>query len=113
LGVDMAVSPRAITVSTILQHVRRGRIRSVHSLGDGFAEIIDAEVLTTSPLAGHSIQEAKLPADVIVGAIVRDGAVLIPGSETIFETGDRVVLLASAKAVHKIEKLFAVQLEFF
>jgi hypothetical protein len=24
-----------------------------------------------------------------------------------------VVLLASAKAVHKIEKLFAVQLEFF
>ncbi|MBT5811005.1 MAG: Trk system potassium transport protein TrkA, partial [Rhodospirillaceae bacterium] len=113
LGVDMAVSPRAITVSTILQHVRRGRIRSVHSLGDGFAEIIDAEVLETSPLAGQSIHEAKLPTGVIVGALVRDSEVLIPRSETIIESGDRVVLLASAKAVKKIEKLFAVQLEFF
>ncbi|MGB8274094.1 MAG: Trk system potassium transporter TrkA, partial [Alphaproteobacteria bacterium] len=33
LGIDVVISPRAITVSTILQHVRRGRIRSVHSLG--------------------------------------------------------------------------------
>ena len=37
LGIDVAVSPRTITVSTILQHVRRGRIRAVHSLADGFA----------------------------------------------------------------------------
>ena len=29
LGVDVAVSPHAITVSTILQHVRRGRIRAI------------------------------------------------------------------------------------
>lgn len=113
LGVDMAVSPRAITVSTILQHVRRGRIRSVHSLGDGFAEIIDAEVLETSPLAGSSISEAGLPNGVIVGAVVRDEKVIIPRAETVIETGDRVVLLASAKSVRKIEKLFAVQLEFF
>lgn len=114
LGVDMAVSPRAITVSTILQHIRRGRIRSVHSLGEGFAEIFDAEVLETSPLAGKSIAEAKLPQGAIVGAISRgDEDIIIPGSDTVIEKGDRVVLLASAKVVRKIEKLFAVQLEFF
>ncbi|MGY8960786.1 MAG: TrkA C-terminal domain-containing protein, partial [Alphaproteobacteria bacterium] len=53
------------------------------------------------------------PNGVIVGAVVRNGSVLIPRAETIMETGDRVVLLASSKAVRKIEKLFAVQLEFF
>ncbi|HER26103.1 MAG TPA: Trk system potassium transporter TrkA, partial [Rhodospirillales bacterium] len=30
LGIDVVVSPRHITVSIILQHVRRGRIHSVH-----------------------------------------------------------------------------------
>ena len=52
LGIDAVVSPRAITVSTILQYVRRGKIRSVHSLADGFGEVIEAEALETSSLVG-------------------------------------------------------------
>src|SRR3546814_8734244 len=38
LGIDTVVSPRAITVSKILQHVRRGRIRSVYSLSEDRSE---------------------------------------------------------------------------
>ena len=113
LGIDVAVSPRAITVSTILQHIRRGRIRSVHSLVDGFAEIIEAEALETSPLVGNTLQEVKFPPNVIVGAIVRDGAVITPRVDTVVRTDDIVILLAAAKSVKGAEKLFSVQLEFF
>ncbi len=113
LGIDVAVSPRTITVSTILQHVRRGRIRSVHSLAEGFAEVIEAEAMETSPLVGNSLREAKLPPDVIVGALVRDGEVIIPRADTVIENNDNVILLAAAKSVRKVEKLFSVQLEFF
>ena len=113
LGIDVAVSPRTITVSTILQHVRRGRIRSVHSLADGFAEVIEAEAVETSPLAGNTLREAGLPSDVIVGALVRDGNVIIPRADTLIENNDDVILLASARSVKKVEKLFSVQLEFF
>ena len=49
LGVDIAVSPRESTVSTILQRIRRGRILAVQSIRDGAAEIIEAEALGTSP----------------------------------------------------------------
>jgi len=113
LGIDVAVSPRTITVSTILQHMRRGRIRSVHSLADGFAEIIEAEAVETSSLAGTTLREADLPADVIVGALVRDGGVIIPRADTMIENNDDVILLASARSVKKVERLFSVQLEFF
>jgi len=113
LGIDVAVSPRTITVSTILQHVRRGRIRSVHSLADGFAEVIEAEAVETSPLAGNTLREAGLPSDVLVGALVRDGKVIIPRADTMIENNDDVILLASARSVKKVEKLFSVQLEFF
>jgi len=113
LGIDVAVSPRTITVSTILQHVRRGRIRSVHSLADGFAEVIEAEAVGTTSLAGSTLREAGLPVDVIVGALVRDGDVIIPRADTMIENNDDVILLASARSVKKVEKLFSVQLEFF
>ena len=113
LGIDVAVSPRAITVSTILQHIRRGRIRSVHSLADGYAEVIEAEALETSPLVGNALSEVKFPPNTIVGAIVRDGAVLTPRADTVVRTEDIVILLAASKSVKGAERLFSVQLEFF
>ena len=113
LGIDAVVSPRAITVSTILQHVRRGRVRSVHSLSDGFGEIIEVDALETSSLVGPPLREAKLPDGVILGALVRDGEVIIPRGDTVVRQGDRMVIFAVAEAVKKIEKMFAARLEFF
>jgi trk system potassium uptake protein TrkA len=113
LGIDVLVNPRAITVSTILQHIRRGRIRAVHSLRDGFGEIIEAEALETAPLVGSQIREGKLPSGVIIGAIVREGEVIIPRGDTDVRARDRIVLLATSGSVKKVEKLFAVRLEFF
>ncbi|MBT8472301.1 MAG: Trk system potassium transporter TrkA, partial [Marinicaulis sp.] len=72
VGIDRFVDPRATTISTILQHVRRGRIKGVYSLSDGAAELIDAVALETSPLINKPLREAKLPEGVMIGAVYRD-----------------------------------------
>ena len=113
LGIDAVVNPRAITVSRILQHIRRGRIRGVHSLRDGLAEIIEAETLETSPLSGKTLRAAKLPSGVIVGALVRGEEVIIPRADTVIQTGDRVIVFATRDKVKTVEKMFAVRLDFF
>jgi trk system potassium uptake protein TrkA len=113
LGIDAIVSPRAITVSNILQHVRRGRIRAVHSLRDGFAEVIEAEALETSAVVNIPLREVKLPSGAIVGAIVRGNEVIVPRPSTIIKPKDRVIILAAIGQVKKVEKMFAVRLEFF
>ncbi len=113
LGIDVVVSPRIITTSTILQHVRRGRIHSVHSIKDNFGELIEAEALETSDLVGPPLKEVKLPAGVLIGAIVRDGKVITLHGDTVIEAKDRIVLFAAAEAVRKVEDLFSVQLEYF
>ncbi len=113
LGIDTVVSPRVITVSTILQHVRRGRIRSVHTLSEGFGELIEAEALETSSLVGVPIREAKLPHGVLVAALVRENEVIIPRGDTVVRAGDLVMIFAATEAVKKVEKIFAVKLEFF
>ena len=113
LGVDAVINPRAITVSKILQHIRRGRIRAVHSLRDGLAEIIEAEALETSPLVGKTLKDIGMPEGIIVAAIVRGKEVIIPHGQTEITNKDRVILFAKKEMIKKVEKLFAVRLDFF
>lgn len=113
LGIDAHVNPRGITVSKILQHVRRGRIRAVHSIQDGQAEIIEADALETSPLMGKPLRELDLFDGMRIGAIVRKGKVIIPRGDTQIQARDRAVIFALADRVRKVEQMFRVSLEFF
>ncbi len=113
LGIDVVVVPHNITVSTILQHVRRGRIHSVHTLREGFGELIEAEALETSPMVGPPLKDVKLPAGVLLGAIVRGGKMIVPRSTTVVQAKDRIVLFAAKEAIRKVEQMFSVQLEYF
>ena len=113
LDIDVVVNPRAITVSTILQHVRRGRIRALHTIGDGFGEVIEVEALETSSIVGTPIADIRMPSGALVGAILRDEKVIIPRGETSIKAHDRVVVFSMETVVKKVEKMFAVQLEYF
>ena len=113
LGIDAHVNPRGITVSRILQHVRRGRIKAVHSVHNGAGEIIEAEALETSPLIGQTLKELSLPDGVRIGAILRKGEVIIPNGTTTIVPRDRVIMFATAEHVRQVEQMFRVSLEFF
>lgn len=113
LGIDSVVNPRSVTISKILQHVRRGRIRGVHAVEDGAAEAIEAEALETSPLVGRPLRTVEFPEGVRVGAIYRHKEVIMPDGDTTIQAGDRVILFALADRVKQVEMLFRVSFEFF
>ncbi len=113
LGIDAVVSPRAITVSTIMQHVRRGRIKALHNLRDGFAEVIEAEASDTSTIVNTPLADLKLPQQVIVGCIVREDTVIMPRPDTVIRPGDHVIVLAAQGQAQKVERMFSVQVDLF
>ncbi|MEX0852973.1 MAG: Trk system potassium transporter TrkA [Bauldia sp.] len=113
LGIDATVNPRSVTVSKILQYVRRGRIRGVHSIENGLAEVIEAEALETSPLVGKPLRELDLPDGIRIGAVYREGKVIVPDGETQIAAKDRVIILATAECLRQVEQMFRVSLEFF
>lgn len=113
LGIDVYVDPRESTVSSILQLMRRGRIRGLRSLSSGRAEVIEGDALDTSPLVGKPLREIRLPAGITIGAIIRDGQVIMPRGATVIEEKDRVIVFAISSLVKKVEELFSVRIEFF
>jgi trk system potassium uptake protein TrkA len=112
-GIDHYVNPRNVTISGVLQHVRRGRIRSVQSVMKGAAEVIEADALDTSPLVGTALRDLSLPDGIRIGAIYRDSTVIKPDGATVIRARDRVILFALADAVSDAEQLFRVSLDYF
>ncbi|MEZ5841041.1 MAG: Trk system potassium transporter TrkA [Hyphomicrobiales bacterium] len=113
LGIDTHISPRQVTISKILRHVRRGRIRGVHTVLDGAAEVIEAEALETSMLVGKPLRDVELPDGIRIGAIYRGKAVIMPSGDTQIHAHDRVIMFVRADRVRKVEQMFRVSLEFF
>lgn len=113
LGIDAQINPRSITTSRVLQHVRRGRIRGVHSILNGAGEVIEAEVIETAPIIGHALKDLVKTDGLRFGAIMRGGKVLMPHGALELEAKDRVVLFARADAVREVEQLFRVSPDYF
>ena len=113
LNIGDSINPRAITVSRILQHVRRGRIRGVHSIQNGAGEVIEAEALETSPLLSTPLKDIDLPEGVRIGAIHRGEKVIIPNGTTEIKANDRIVIFSLSESVRQVEQFFRVSLEYF
>ncbi len=113
LGIDAHLNPRSVTISKILQHVRRGRIRGVHSVQNGAAEVIEAEALETSTMVGTPLRELDLPDGIRIGAVYRDKEIIMPNGDTVVKAKDRIVVFATSERVSQVEQMFRVSLEFF
>ncbi|MGQ9694195.1 MAG: Trk system potassium transporter TrkA [Thermodesulfobacteriota bacterium] len=113
LGIDVVVSPRLAALNRILQFLRRGKILSVSTLPDENAEAFEAVALETSDLVGRPLKDLNFPKEAIIGAVVRDSQVIIPGGKTVIRPGDRVTIFTLTSAIPKVEKALTVKLEYW
>ncbi len=113
LGIDAFINPRATTVSSILRHIRHGRVRNVYSIGDAEAEVIEAQVLSTSPLSGNPVGNIDFPEGVLLGGVLREDKYIRPRGDTVIEEGDIVALFALTKDVSEVERLLQVSIDYF
>ena len=115
--IDVVVSPEDVTIGSLLASVRTSDIVSVNRIGN-----IDGEVMEiiahgdkkTSNLVGNKISQLELPKSIIIGAVVRDGNVLLANEDIEIRDEDHIIIFAfDKKELPTIEKLFQVNVGFF
>jgi trk system potassium uptake protein TrkA len=106
LGVDLTISPRTLAAEAILRFVRKGDIINVALLESG-AEMIELRVPEGCRVAGRPLSEVGFPRGAIVGALLRDDAVVIPSGRETLRPGDDAVVFTVESAVDDVERLFA------
>jgi len=111
IGMDITINPRLITVSAILKHLRKGRVMSVFKLIED-AEVMEIGVDAKSSIVNKKISKVKFPENAMIGALLRNGDMLVPNGETEIQPGDSVIVVALPQAIEKIEKLFGSKRNF-
>jgi trk system potassium uptake protein TrkA len=106
LGVDLTISPRVLAAEAILRFVRKGEVIDVALLESG-AEMIELRVPEGCRVAGRALSEVGFPQGAIVGALLRDGVVVIPTGREVLRPGDDAVVFTVEGAVDEVERLFA------
>jgi trk system potassium uptake protein TrkA len=106
LGVDLTISPRTLAAEAILRFVRKGEVIDVALLENG-AEMIELRVPETCRVAGRPLSQVGFPEGALVGALLRDGDVIIPTGSEVLRPGDDAVVFTVEAAVDEVERLFA------
>ncbi|MFP4590990.1 MAG: Trk system potassium transporter TrkA [Halobacteriales archaeon] len=104
VGLDVGISPRTVIAEEITRFTQAGDMENVAFIETDKAEVIEVEVDADSVLAGRSIAEAMaaLPEGVAIGAITRDGSVIVPRGRTEVDVGDHVIAFVDIAVVDEV-----------
>jgi trk system potassium uptake protein TrkA len=105
VGIDAALSPRTATANGVLRFVRGG-VAAVATFLEGEAEVLELVVGEGSPADGAAVAELRLPKDVLIGAVVRDGNAQIARGRSVLRDRDHVVVFAMPHVVDDVRRVF-------
>ena len=105
MGVDVTVSVTDTMVDSILRILRKGNIRSIHTIAGSTFEIIDFLLDDDSPLVSKAVKDMKLPKDSLILMVNRGEEYLLPSGDLEIFKGDRLVIITPRDAVKKLEEV--------
>ncbi len=108
VGIDLVISPRAVTLSTIMKYFHMDEFGSLGVLNLGQAQVMEIKVKDKAKAANRrldSIMRFK-SREMVIGAIVRDGKVLMPRGDTFIHPKDRLVIFTKSKLVKWVKDYF-------
>lgn len=109
LGIDHAVSPRKVIAREILGFLNTGAVISRTPLAaDAGIEVMEIEVEPGAPATRQTLAELQLPPQCLIGAVIRQEYVMVPGADDRFSAGDTVVALVASSAVEQTVQMFSV-----
>lgn len=103
-GIDAALTSRTAFSNAVLRSVR-GDVAAVATFLEGEAEVVELEVKSGSEADGAAIAELRLPRDVLLGAVVRDGKARIGRGRTVLRERDHVIVFAKPEAVPGVRRV--------
>lgn len=104
LAIDTTINPKTTTVDAILKFVRRGDIKSVHSLFGGKAEVIQFSVEENTHIPGMKIHDLHMPENSLILSVSRDNEDIIPDGNFEFMSGDSVIAIVKKESIKILEE---------
>jgi trk system potassium uptake protein TrkA len=105
LGIDHAVSPRAIMAREVLTLLKKGKERSLADMGAGEAEILELH-FKNEVLIGCKLKDVPLSKKPLILLIKRGEKVIIPSGDTKLKQDDVLLIICELSDRKKYVRLF-------
>jgi len=105
MGVDVALSARGAAIAAIAHHIEGGPWSLLAVLEEGQAQVIEVPVP-----AGYPSTPLRTIAGLqgaIVGAVLRDDAVVVPGGDEAIRGGDRLLIVTTGADAEALRRQFS------
>ena len=108
VGVDVALSPRMMTVNTIIQQISGKKASSTLTTMQGSGtKVMEVLVKESLWMVGKEYGQLKFPKNVYVGSVIRGGKVIVPTNFDIVRSGDHMIIFLGQESLKKVEKMFS------
>ncbi len=101
--IDSTVSPYSIILSSVIKYIRSikecmdSSIKTLYRFAKNKVEAIEFEIEEEHSYSGISFGNLTIKPGVLVTYIVRDRQVITPDDSTVFENGDKVIVIVKAE----------------
>jgi len=106
LDIGAVINKKMIAASYIYQITLHADVLNVRNLTAADAEVVEFVAKPTSKITRSKIKDLKLPENVNIGGIVRNGVGSIVNGNTIILPDDHVIVFCVSSAIRKIEPFF-------
>lgn len=104
-GVDIAVSTPHLMLGLVEEALSVGSLVRLLQLDRGRARLVEVTLAVDSPAIDRAVAQVGAPRDSTFVAVVRDGHVVVPRGDTVFEAGDEVLALVTPESEEEMRQL--------
>ncbi len=104
VGIDVVVSPKASSLSDVLNRVQAMDVDVIALLEGDLGEVLRLHL--PEDYTSTAVEDLALPARAVVGAIIRGRQVIIPGGKTILQPGDKLELFTRKEDSDNLKNFF-------
>ena len=106
LDIGSIINKKLLTASRIFQLLLDEDSSNVKCLAMSDAEVAELIVKEDAPITHKPIKDLKLPRDITLGGLIRNGKAMIVNGNTQIQANDHVMVFCLDTVIHKLGKLF-------
>jgi trk system potassium uptake protein TrkA len=97
-------TPQLIT-ALVEEAVSVGKLVEILHFEGGLARLVEVTLADDAPVADQAIRDIEIPRDATFVAILRDGHLVVPRGDTVFEVGDEVLALVTPESEEEMRRI--------
>jgi trk system potassium uptake protein TrkA len=104
-GVDVSVSSPQLLTALVEEAVSVGSLVQLLPLRGSEAKLVEVRLAPDFPCGPVPLSRMALPRDATIVAVVREGHVIVPNGDTVFEVADEVLALVTPESEADLKAL--------